>query len=159
MIAPGSSFERAIWKSSSYCSFLGVEEDHVEDVVDRRQRLEGISRDQLGPLIEAGLRDVSAPGIDLRLVVFERKHAAAEVAHARREPDRRVPARTTDLEDFAVGLRRHEGEEEPAGRARDLASALFTRNALLTLAGVLFLQAGEHGADMVVEHSGTLLSR
>src|SRR5207253_2084239 len=30
---------------------LGVEEDQVEDVVDRRQRLEGVALDDLGPVL------------------------------------------------------------------------------------------------------------
>src|SRR5439155_8569941 len=96
--------------------------------------------------------DVAAPGVDFRGVVLEREDAAAEVADPGREPDRRVAARAADLEDFAVGLRRDEREQELAGRAGDLAGPLLTGDALLALAHVLFLEAREHGADAIVEH-------
>lgn len=131
---------------------LGVEEDDVEHVVDPGQLLERIAVDQLDPLFEARLLDVATPGLDLRRIVFERKHAAAEIANSRGEPDRRVAARASDLEHLAVSLRRDEREEEPAGRRLDLARALPGREPLLPLGGILTLEPFEDGADTVVEH-------
>src|SRR5206468_8185322 len=115
---------------------LGVEEGDVEDVVDRRERLETVARNEFGPRLEAGVGDVAAPRVDLGQVVLEREDAATEVADARGEPDRRVPARAADLEHLAVSLRRNEGEEELACRPRDLARALVARDVLLSFAGV-----------------------
>ena len=40
---------------------LGVDEDDVEDVFDRRQRLERVALDQLRGLREPGLLDVAPP--------------------------------------------------------------------------------------------------
>jgi len=131
---------------------LCIEEDQVEDVVDRGQGLEGIALDKLGPLLEPGVGDVAAPGLDLGRVVLELEDPASEVAHACCEPDRGVPARAADLEHFAVRLRGYEREEEPARVGGDLAAALLAGNALLALPRVLFLEAREHGANSVVEH-------
>src|SRR5436190_505743 len=131
---------------------LGVEEDRVEDVINRGQGLEGVSRQQFGPVFETGFGDVAAPGVDLRRVVLEREDPPTEVADAGGEPDRGIAARAADLEHLAVGLRRDEREEELAGGARDLACALLARDALLALAGVLLFEAREHGADAFVEH-------
>ena len=58
---------------------LGVEEDDVEHVVDPRQQLERVALAQLGPLLDARLLDVAAPGLDLRRVVLEREDAPAEI--------------------------------------------------------------------------------
>src|SRR5689334_11007140 len=69
---------------------LRVEEDDVEHVVDRRHGFLGVALDQVGPLLQPGFRDVPPPRVDLARVVLDRKHAAAEVADAGREPDRRV---------------------------------------------------------------------
>jgi len=40
---------------------LSVQENDVEDVVDRRQGLEGVAFPKLDPLLEAGILDVPAP--------------------------------------------------------------------------------------------------
>ncbi len=74
-------------------------------------------------------------------VGFEREHAAAEVADARGEPDRRITARAADLEHLAVGLRRDEREEEAAGRLRHRARAHRCRQSLLALCRVLGARA------------------
>ena len=92
------------------------------------------------------------PGLALARVVLEREDAAAEVADAGGEPDRRVAARAADLEHLAVGLRRDEREEELPRRARDLARRAARGDAGLALAAVLLLEPREHGADAVVEH-------
>jgi carbon monoxide dehydrogenase subunit G len=139
---------------------LGVEEDNVEHVVDPGQLLERVSLEQLSPLVDSRLFDVTAPGIDLRPVVLERQHAAAEIANPGGEPDRRVAARSADLEYLAVGLRRDEGEEEPTRGRLDLARTLFGREPALALGGVLALEAFEDGADAVIEHgSETIVER
>src|SRR5438477_6379284 len=83
---------------------LRVEEADVEDVVDRRQRLVGVALDEVGPVLEPRVGDVPPPRLDLRRVALEREDAAAEMAHARREPDRGVAARAAELEHLAVGL-------------------------------------------------------
>src|SRR5205085_379588 len=80
-----------------------------------------------------------------------REDAAAEVAHARREPDRRVAARAADLEHLAVGLRRDEREEEPAGRGLDRPRAQLARDAFRPLARVLGLEARQHLPHAIVE--------
>src|SRR5436190_8102642 len=90
----------------------GVQEDDVEHVVDHRQRLEGVSFDELRGLLEAGLCDVVPPVGDALVVALEREHAAAEMATRRCEPDRRITPPGTDLEHFAVGLRRANREQE-----------------------------------------------
>ncbi len=131
---------------------LGVEEHDVEDVVDPRQQLERVSVAQLGPLRQARLLDVAAPGFDLRRVVLERQYAPAEIADPGGEPDRGVATRTPELEHLAVGLRRDEREEEAARRRLDLACAQLGREPALPLDGVLALEAVEHSADAVVEH-------
>ena len=133
---------------------LGVEEHDVEDVVDGRERLEGVALEQVGPLLEAGLGDVPAPRVDLQRVVLEREHAAAEPADAGGEPDRRVAARAADLEHLAVGLRRDEREEEAARRRRDGAGAYRGGQPFRPLLGVLPLEAGEHCAHAIVQQSG-----
>src|SRR3954447_24047637 len=73
-------------------ALLGVQEDDVEDVVDRRHGVLCVAFDQLGPVVEAGLRDVSPPCLDLARVVLDGEHPAAEVPNARGEPDRGVTA-------------------------------------------------------------------
>src|SRR5262249_8119449 len=103
-------------------------------------------------LLEAGLGDVRAPRLALARVVLEREDAAAEVPHARGEPDRRVAARAADFEHLAVGLRRGQRVEELPGRRRDLACPELARDVLLALAAVVLLEAREHGTDTVVEH-------
>ena len=131
---------------------LGVEEDHVEDIVDRGERLEGIAGRELGPLVEPGLLDVAAPGVDFCRIVLEREDPAAEVADTGREPDRRVAARAADLEHLAVGLRRDEREEELPRRPLDRPRAQLAPHAFGPLARVLGLEARERGADAIVEH-------
>src|SRR3954454_17435706 len=71
---------------------LGVEEDDVEHVVDPWQQLERVPLAQLRPLVEARFLDVAAPGLDLRRIVLEREDAAAELTHARGEPERGIAA-------------------------------------------------------------------
>src|SRR5512133_745172 len=132
--------------------FLGVEEDQVEHVVDQRQLLERVALAQLGPLPDARLLDVALPGLDPHRVVLEREDAPAEVPDARPEPDRGVAARAAELEHLAVGLRRDERKEEPAGRRLDLARALLGREPALTLRRVLTLEALEYSEYAVVEH-------
>ena len=124
---PGSSFGRGEREEPLVVVLLGVEEDDVEDVLDRRQRLERVALDELGPLVEPGVGDVPPPGLALRRVVLEREHAAAEDPRAGGEPDRRVPARAADLEHLARVLRRDEREQEPPGRRRDRPRALLAR--------------------------------
>ena len=87
----------------------------------RRRRRSGAAsrrhrRAELGPVGQAGLLDVGAPGLDLRRVALQREHPPAQVAHARGEPDRRVAPRAAELEHLTVGLRGHEREQELAGR-------------------------------------------
>src|SRR5690349_18253753 len=120
---------------------LGVDEDDVEHVLNRRQVLECVALDELGPLVEPGLGDVRAPRLALARGVLEREDAAAEVAHARREPDRRGAAGAADLEHLAVGVRRSERVEEAPGRRRDLTGAQLARDVLLALAAILLLEA------------------
>src|SRR6476661_8013183 len=115
---------------------LGVEEDHVEHVVDPRQLLERVALAQLGPLLDTRLLDVAMPGLDLRRVVLEREDAPAEIPDARRQPDRGVAARAAELEHLAVGLRRDEREEKAARRRLDLTRALLGREPPLPLRGV-----------------------
>ena len=92
--------------------------------------------------------------------MLERQDATAEMADSRSEPDRRVAARAADLEHLAIRLRRDEREEEATGRRRDLARTLLRRQATLSLGVVLPLEAFEHGADAVVEHSAqTIVAR
>src|SRR6478672_8704853 len=131
---------------------LGIEEDHVEHVVDPSQQLERVALAQLDPLLDARLLDVAMPGFDLRRVVLEREDAPAEVTDPRPEPDRGVAARAAELEHLAVGLRRDEREEEAAGRRLDLARALLGREAALTLRRIFTLEALQHGFYAVVEH-------
>src|SRR6187551_2739351 len=139
--------------------FLGVEEDDVEHVVDALERLERVALHELGPVRESGLVDVGAPGLDLRRVVLEREHATTQVADAGGEPDRGVAAGTTDLEHFAVGLRRDVREQELSRGAGDLARTLLTRHVPGALVRVLCLETGEHGANAVVEHFRAARSR
>src|SRR5262245_53235913 len=131
---------------------LRVDEDHVEDVLDLRQRLERVSRQQLDRLLEPGLRDVLPPRLDLGGIALEREHPPSEMPNTRAEPDRRVPARAADLEHLAVPLRRHEREQELSRRARHLPRAQLARDAFLTLPRVLLLQPSENGSDLLVEH-------
>ena len=86
---------------------------------------------RLRPLVEAGLGDVAPPGRAPLGVALDRQHVPAEDAHAGGEPDRRVAARAAELEHLAPGLRRHEGEQEPPGRRRDLPRAPLGREASL----------------------------
>ena len=88
--------------------------------------------------------------------MLDRDHAAGEVAHSGRQPDRRVAARAAELEHPAVVHRGHQGEEELAGRARHLTRALRRGEAALPLGGVLGLQPGEHLQDPIVEHAPTI---
>src|SRR5262249_57940806 len=125
---------------------------HVEDVVDPGQRLVRIALEELGRVREAGLLDVRSPRLDLRRVVLEREHAAAEVPYAGGEPDRRVAARAADLEHLAVGLRSDECEQELPGGTGDRARAHRGRQPARPLVRILFLEACEHGADAVAEH-------
>src|SRR5437868_2901157 len=120
-----------------------VEEDHVEDVVDQRQRLTRIAFHQLGRLLETCFGDVAPPVGDAFVVALQREHAAAEIAHARGEPDRRVATAGADLEHLAVGLRRADGEEEAAGGRLDGDAGR---------ARLLGLEPRENGADAIVEH-------
>src|SRR3954468_3749492 len=57
-------------------AFLGVEEDDVEDVVDRGHSLLRVSFDQFGPVLEPGLGDVSPPSLDLARILLDREHPA-----------------------------------------------------------------------------------
>ena len=91
----------------------------------------------------------------LRGIVLEREHAAAEIADAGGEPDRRVAARAADLEHLAVRLRRDQREEELPGRRRDLARAQLAARQASSRSRRPPLQAREHGADPVVEHRRT----
>src|SRR3954453_3455969 len=136
--------------------FLGVQEDDVEDVVDRGHSLLRVAFDQFGPVLEAGLCEVSPPRLDLARVVLDGEHPAAEVANARSEPDRGVTARAADLQDFAIGLRRDEREEEAAGGGLDLAGAIRGGDAGGPFGGVFLLEPCKHGADPVVEHAPSL---
>src|SRR5439155_12885274 len=120
-----------------------VEEDHVEDVVDHGQRLAHVAFQELGRLLEPRVGDVAAPVGDAFVVTLQREHSAAEIAHTRRQPDRRVPVATPDLEHLAVGLRRADGEEEPPGCRLD-------RNSGRTR--ILGYVPGENGADALVEY-------
>src|SRR5207245_2420153 len=79
-------------------------------------------------------------------IALEREHAAAEVAHAGGEPDRRVPAAGADLEHLAVGLGRDQGEEELPRRS-------FDGNGWRS--NLLGLEPREHRADAVVQHQVT----
>ena len=99
---------------------LGVEEDHVEDVLEPGERLERVALEEVDPVVEAGIPDVGAPRGDLLRVVLERQDVSAEMPHAGAEPDRRVPARGADLEHLTVGLRRGEREEELTRHASHL---------------------------------------
>jgi len=54
----------------------GVEEDHVEDVVDYRQRLACVALDNLRRFFEPGLRDVAVPGTDALVVALQGEDAA-----------------------------------------------------------------------------------
>src|SRR5918994_2171622 len=103
---------------------LRIDEDEVEDVVDRKQRFEGVG--------------------------LEREDAAAERADSGREPDGRVAARAAQLEYLAVRLRRHQREQKLIRRSRHLARPLRRRHAALSLVGVLRLETREYSADAVV---------
>src|SRR5690348_345050 len=131
---------------------LGVEEHEVEHVVDLRQLLERVALEQLGPLCEACILDIPSPRLDLRRVVLERQNSPAQMADARREPDRGVAARASELQYLAVRLRRDEREEEATRRRLDLTRPLLGREAAFPLCCVLTLEAFEHGANAVVEH-------
>jgi hypothetical protein len=50
---------------------LGVDEDDVEDVSDRANRLGRIALDQVDPLLETRLGDIRPPRLDLAGVVLE----------------------------------------------------------------------------------------
>jgi len=121
-----------------------VEEDDVEHVADRGERLSGIAFDEQRRLLELCAGDVPAPVRDAALVALEREDAAAEVADSRSEPDGRVAATGPDLEHLAVGLRRDEREEKPARRRSHRHSG---RSRLLRLEPL------EHAANAVVQHA------
>ena len=150
--APGASFVRASAKELLVVVLLGIEERDVEDVVDCRHRLESVTLDEVRPVLQPGIGDVRAPRVDLHGIVLERQDAAAEVAHPGREPNRRIPARSADLEHLAVRLRCHEGEQSLPRGSRNLPRALRRREAALALLGVLPLEPGEDGSNPVVEH-------
>jgi len=99
---------------------LGVEEDEVERVLGRLQRRERIALDQLGPVVEPGLRDIRAPRSALRWILLERGEPSAEYAGSRCKLDRRVSTGPADLEHLAPRLRRGQREQEPPGRGRYL---------------------------------------
>jgi hypothetical protein len=81
---------------------------------------------------------------------------AAEKARAGGQPDRRVAPRAPDLEHFDPRLRGSEGEQQAAGRRRDLPRALRRGHARLALGCILGLEAGQHVEHALVEHqSGT----
>jgi len=123
-----------------------VEEDHVEHVVDRGQRLARVAFDQLGRLLEAGVGDVAPPAGDAFVVALELEDPAAEEANRGREPDRGVAAAGADLEHLAIRLRRADGEEKSSGRRLD-------RNAGRPL--LLRFEPLENAADAIVEHQLT----
>ena len=140
---PGSSFGAREREELLVVVLLGVEEDDVEDVLDRGQRLVSVALDELGPVAEPGLGDVRPPRLALRRVVLERDDAPAENPRGSGEPDRRVAAGAADLEHLAGVLRRDEREQEPASRRRDRARAHRRRQAELALGRVLRLEAVE----------------
>src|SRR5581483_1060014 len=87
-------------------------------------------------------------------VVLQRDHPAAQVAHARAEPEGRVAARAADLEDVAARMVRHEPEQEPPGRGPDRPRPHGARQPLLALQRVLLLEPAHDGQDALVEHYG-----
>src|SRR5262245_24837443 len=119
---------------------LCVDEDDVEDVVDRGQRLERVALDELGPVVPPRRGDVSAPRLTLGRIGLERGNPAAEIADPRGQPDGRVAARAADLEHPAAGRRRDEGEEESTRRGLDRARAELPRDTLVALAAILLLE-------------------
>ena len=131
---------------------LGVEEDDVEDVVDRGQRLERVALDQLGPVVEAGLGDVAAPGLALGA------GRARARARGRRGGERRPRARSSS----SRASRRSRAPRSPSaarrarrGTARSCArpgGRAARARRLPRARGVLLLEPREHGADAVVEH-------
>ena len=92
------------------------------------------------------------PGLGLQRVGLQREDAPAEVAEAGGEPDRRVAARSSDLQHLAVRLGRDQVEEELPRRPRDLPGAKLPSDTLLALRGVLRLEPLQHRANPVVEH-------
>src|SRR5207237_9505279 len=111
----------------------------------------GGSLGRVGPVSGPRLGGVGPPGRDLAGIALEREASPAEVAHARREPDRRIAAGAADLENLAVPLRRDEREEELPRRSRDSPSPLCRRESKLTLFGILLLQACEHCAHAAAD--------
>src|SRR5256714_8844784 len=130
---------------------LGVQEDDVEDVVDRGHPLLRVAVDEVGPVLEPGLIDVLPPRIDLAGVVLDGEDPSAEVAHACGEPDRRVAARAADLQHLAVGLRCDEGEQEPSGRGLDRTGAFGGGETRGALGGVLLLETRQHSANALIQ--------
>src|SRR6266576_5845660 len=130
---------------------LGVQEDDVEDVVDRRHRLLRVALDEVGPVLEPGLLDVLPPRIDLAGVALDGEDPSAEVADARGEPDRRVAAGAADLQHLAVGLRCDEGEQESSGGGLDRTGELGGGETGSALGGVLRLELRQHSANALIQ--------
>ena len=131
---------------------LGVEEHEVEGVLRRAERFERIALDQVGPLVEAGVRDVRAPGLAFRRVVLERRQPTSQHAGSSGEPDRRVAARGADLQHLDSRLARSDCEEKAAGRRRDLPRPLHGRQPRLTLGRILGFEPREHTENAIVDH-------
>ena len=71
-----------------------------------------VTLDEVGPVTEAGVRDVLPPVGAAARLALEGQNTAAEVASCRGEPDRRIAAFRTDLQHLAVGLRCTDGKEK-----------------------------------------------
>ena len=112
---------------------LRVEEDEVEDVLGPAQGRVGVALDELRPLLEPCLGDVPPPGGAARSGSPRARRPALQHARPRREPDRRVAARATDLEHLDTRLRRREREQEATGARPHLARALRRRQPGLAL--------------------------
>jgi hypothetical protein len=77
-----------------------VDEDDVEDILDRRDKLERVPLEELDPFAQAGRGDVLPPERSRRRVVLDRKDAPTEIANSGPEPDARIAARPADLQDL-----------------------------------------------------------